>query len=93
MAGPVGPPAMNNCKLRQARKGATVAVNSCAGVWLAGNVTSSQNLSFDKFISPSVYLCFLSHVLQCALMRAVQSPGILVSIVFSVSNTGIEAFQ
>ena len=30
----VGSPAMNVCKLRQARKGATVAGTSCAGVWL-----------------------------------------------------------
>ncbi|MET4694762.1 hypothetical protein V5J35_000374 [Endozoicomonas sp. NE40] len=36
MVDPVGPPAMISCKLRQARKGATVAVTSCAGVWLAG---------------------------------------------------------
>ena len=32
----VGPFAMINCEPRQARKGATVAVTSCAGVWLAG---------------------------------------------------------
>ncbi|GAB3100296.1 hypothetical protein GCM10027217_19460 [Pseudomaricurvus hydrocarbonicus] len=29
-----GPLAMISCELRQARKGATVAVSSCAGVWL-----------------------------------------------------------
>jgi hypothetical protein len=29
-----GPPAIINCELRQARKGATVAVDLCAGVWL-----------------------------------------------------------
>ncbi|KEQ12165.1 hypothetical protein GZ78_27330 [Endozoicomonas numazuensis] len=36
VVGPVGPLAMVNCELRQARKGATVAVTPCAGVWLAG---------------------------------------------------------
>jgi len=29
-----GPLAMIGCKLRQARKGATVATDSCAGMWL-----------------------------------------------------------
>lgn len=33
---PVGPPAMTSCEPRQVRKEATVAVTSCAGVWLAG---------------------------------------------------------
>ncbi len=32
----VGPPATINCEPRQARKGATVAVDLCAGVRLAG---------------------------------------------------------
>jgi len=39
----VGSPATISCKLRQARKGATVAVTSGAGVWLmqvATQVTS-----------------------------------------------------
>ena len=30
----VGPLATIGCKLRQARKGATVAADSCAGMWL-----------------------------------------------------------
>ncbi len=30
----IGPPAMIRCEPRQARKGATVAVSSCAGMWL-----------------------------------------------------------
>ena len=30
----MGPPATISCELRQARKGATVAVTSGAGVWL-----------------------------------------------------------
>ncbi len=36
LVGPVGPLAMISCEPRQARKGATVAVTSCAGVWLVG---------------------------------------------------------
>ena len=36
MAGPIGPPAMISREPGQARKGATVAVTSCAGVWLVG---------------------------------------------------------
>ncbi len=39
MEGSVGPLAMINYELRQARKGATVVVTSCAGVWLAENST------------------------------------------------------
>ncbi len=35
----VGPRAMIRCKSRQARKGATVATDSCAVVWLAGGAT------------------------------------------------------
>jgi len=37
----VGPPAMDICKPRQARKGATVAETSCAGVWLMRVATNS----------------------------------------------------
>jgi len=36
---PVGPPAMLDGKPRQARKGATVVIDACAGVWLAGVAT------------------------------------------------------
>lgn len=36
MVASTGPFAMIDGKLRQARKGATVAVDSCAGVWLVG---------------------------------------------------------
>ena len=35
----VGPPAMISGELRPARKGAAVATDSCAGVWLAGGAT------------------------------------------------------
>ncbi len=35
--GPAGPLAMRRRKPRQARKGATVASVSCAGVWLVGS--------------------------------------------------------
>jgi len=34
--GPLGPPATLNCEPRQARKGATVVVAACAGMWLLG---------------------------------------------------------
>ena len=40
MVTPVGPLAMIDCEPRQARKGATVVVISCAEVWLAGEATS-----------------------------------------------------
>jgi len=39
--GPIGPPATIGCELRQARKGATVAIDSCAGMWLVGSPPSS----------------------------------------------------
>lgn len=42
MVDPVGPPAMISCQPRQARKGATVAVTSCAGVWLAGFASNPE---------------------------------------------------
>jgi hypothetical protein len=35
-----GPLAMERCKSRQARKGATVADVSCAGVWLEEVITT-----------------------------------------------------
>jgi len=44
MVTPVGPLAMIFCELRQARKGATVVVISCAEVWLAGEATSYYSL-------------------------------------------------
>ncbi len=47
MVAPVGPPAMISCKPRQARKGATVAVMSCAGVWLAGAISIFLGLMSD----------------------------------------------
>jgi hypothetical protein len=66
----VGSFAITICKLRQARKGATVAVLLCAGVWLARlstlyilfrlSITSlflhSHSLFFDELESASVYL-------------------------------------
>lgn len=39
MATSIGPSAMIHCEFRQTRKGATVTVNSCAGVWLVGVAT------------------------------------------------------
>ena len=38
--GPIGPLATITCEPRQARKGATVAGDSCAGVWLVGSPPS-----------------------------------------------------
>ncbi len=40
----VGPLAMSGCKPRQARKGAAVAANACAGVWLAGGTSIINQL-------------------------------------------------
>ena len=40
MVAPVGPLATIDCELRQAWKGATVAIDSCAGVWLMGVASS-----------------------------------------------------
>ena len=37
-----GPLAMVRCELRQARKGATVTIELCAGVWLVGVATLYQ---------------------------------------------------
>jgi len=51
MATSIGPSAMIHCKFRQAWKGATVAVDSCAGVWLVGVATQSSSafsLSFTN---------------------------------------------
>jgi hypothetical protein len=47
MVTPVGPLAMIGYEPRQARKGATVVVISCAEVWLAGEATS-----FDSCVFP-----------------------------------------
>jgi hypothetical protein len=41
----VGPLAMVSYELRQAWKGATVIVKSCAEVWLAGNSTLFSSVS------------------------------------------------
>ncbi len=35
----VGPLAMTGCEPRQARKGAAVVTDACAGVWLAGGTS------------------------------------------------------
>jgi len=50
--GPVGPPAMANRKPRQARKGATVAVTPCAGMWLVGPSPLSIRVNFPRFRPP-----------------------------------------
>ena len=48
----VGPPATLNCEPRQARKGATVAVAACAGMWLAGAAS---------ILSPEITLLPMGH--------------------------------
>ena len=55
MAACIGPLATINCELRQARKGATAAVDSGAGVWLVRVatlflVTRSQWLVTSHFL-------------------------------------------
>ena len=50
MAAPFGPPAMKPCKPRQARKGATVAESSCAGMWLTGVATQFYSTSDPPFL-------------------------------------------
>ena len=52
MEDPVGPLAMVSCESRQARKGATVAVKPCAGVWLAGDFAF-------LYVFPYVFLIFV----------------------------------
>ena len=51
MADLAGPPAIINCEPRQARKGATVVVTLCAGVWLARAVTLLFSLFLSHFLS------------------------------------------
>ena len=48
--GPGGPLATIDSELRQARKGATVIIDSCAGVWLFG----SPPLSADRVVALGV---------------------------------------
>ncbi len=50
MVNPVGSPAIINHELRQARKGATVVVTLCAGVWLTG---FASNILWVIFFGPS----------------------------------------
>ncbi len=52
MVARIGPPATISCKPRQARKGATVAVDSGAGVWLvrvAANLYSILSVQTPEF--------------------------------------------
>lgn len=44
MVAPVGPLATISYEPRQARKGATVVVDSCAGVWLAGVISNNTDI-------------------------------------------------
>ena len=47
----LGPSAMNSCEPRQARKGATVAMTLCAGMWLRW---SYKALAFNRLLSKHV---------------------------------------
>jgi len=55
-----GPLAMISCEPRQARKGATVAVTSCAGVWLdwVATLCYSPNL-FESVLKCCAVGCFV----------------------------------
>ena len=46
----VGPLAMVSYELRQAWKGATVIVKSCAEVWLAGNSTLFSSVNNHRLV-------------------------------------------
>ena len=50
MVGRAGAAATRNCKPRQARKGATVAVDSGAGVWLVRSAAQSPQASLVSAI-------------------------------------------
>ena len=58
--GPCRSPAMISCQLRQARKGATVAVTSCAGV-LAGREC------LHYLLPPSCYILYFSLLFRLSL--------------------------
>ena len=68
MVAPAGPLATIDGKLRQARKGATVAIDSCAGVWLVGvhhpnSPSFAQPIALDSLLSAvcwSALLVFLA---------------------------------
>jgi len=59
MVAPFGPLATMSREPRQARKGATVAAKSCAGVWLIGDTTLTfpavlALLLFPASVSPAI---------------------------------------
>lgn len=51
-----GPLAMISCEPRQARKGATVVIDLCAGMWLVG---PPPNLAFLHVFIPSVLYSYV----------------------------------
>ena len=59
MVTPAGPLAMIDCEPRQARKGATVVVISCAEVWLAGEATRFIPIFVFHFHPKIFYPVFL----------------------------------
>ncbi len=59
----VGPLAMNICEPRQARKGATVVVTSCAEVWLMRAAAIPSSLLFTRLKNAvSLYMTNISNV-------------------------------
>jgi hypothetical protein len=50
----IGPLAINICEPRQARKGATVAVTLCAGVWLVRVATNSYYYLLVSYQAPRI---------------------------------------
>ena len=56
MVAPIGSLATRNCEPRQARKGATVAVDVCAEMWLVG--AASINDACFYFVYPSDFALF-----------------------------------
>ena len=55
----IGPLAMIDGEFRQARKGATVTVDSCAGMWLVRVATQSYHSKLSSAL-PIEFICFIS---------------------------------
>lgn len=72
---PVGPPATRNHEPRQARKGATVVMDVCAGMWLAGAISISGTKTFPfssaTIVLTSMFLLALHHQQSAANMARV----------------------
>ena len=69
-----GPRAMIRRKPRQARKGATVAADSCAVVWLAGGATHQSFIPSHLFHSPWVFIGFCCSLADCNTIAPIRQP-------------------